>query len=180
MIQLEVLSPFNKMFSIASSVPISTEGKVHIWGRNDTSISQNIGVHWIVKNPSGVIVQNYSDWKMGTLGLGQSHEFISNNSFDIDEEGSYTLDVELLMNSDNPVVVDSYSGVLCTVGPAGIPPEIPETCSIDSDCPEGYVCKDGKCVKKEAFPWLPVVLIGGGVAIAALATKKTSGKGKTT
>ena len=31
------------------------------------------------------------------------------------------------------------------------PPEI--SCSVDADCPEGYVCRDGKCVKKTAFPW---------------------------
>jgi len=31
------------------------------------------------------------------------------------------------------------------------PPEI--SCSVDADCSEGYVCRDGKCVKKTAFPW---------------------------
>lgn len=38
-------------------------------------------------------------------------------------------------------------------------------CSVDSDCPEGYVCVNGRCIKKEAgVPW---VLPAAGVAVAA-------------
>ena len=41
-------------------------------------------------------------------------------------------------------------------------------CSTDDDCPEGYLCQDGVCVKKEApFPW-GWLAIGGGAAAAAI------------
>ena len=56
------------------------------------------------------------------------------------------------------------------------PPPVPETCLVDSDCPEGYVCKDGKCVKEETN-WLPIALIGGGaVALMTLTGKKPKEK----
>lgn len=43
---------------------------------------------------------------------------------------------------------------------------VPPVCSVDADCPVGYVCKDGKCVKKAAFPWQWVAI--GGAAIAGV------------
>lgn len=56
-----------------------------------------------------------------------------------------------------------------TLTPTGVepPPPPPPTCETDADCPEGYVCKDGKCVKKEvAFPWQWFAI--GGAAIAGV------------
>ena len=52
-------------------------------------------------------------------------------------------------------------------------------CSVDADCPEGYVCVNGICVPKEkaGFPWVPVALAGGAaIVIAAAATKKKKPK----
>jgi hypothetical protein len=60
--------------------------------------------------------------------------------------------------------------------------ELPPECSLDSDCPEGYVCVGGACVPEEEvppqppdegkkFPLLPVVLIGGGVVVAMAFSK---------
>jgi len=57
-------------------------------------------------------------------------------------------------------------------------------CSVDGDCPPGYICRNGVCVPEgepppgEEFPWLPVTLIVGGTIVggAALLPK---GKGLT-
>jgi hypothetical protein len=39
------------------------------------------------------------------------------------------------------------------------------TCSIDADCPEGYLCMDGVCIKKEAgFPWAALGIAGAAIA----------------
>ena len=52
----------------------------------------------------------------------------------------------------------------------------PPTCTADSDCPAGYICVDGKCVKKEGdgevpWPWIAAGAAGiGGIALL------TSGK----
>ena len=37
--------------------------------------------------------------------------------FDLSKAGKYTIWVELLMNPDNPQIVDRYIGDLCTVEP---------------------------------------------------------------
>jgi len=48
-----------------------------------------------------------------------------------------------------------------------IPKPTPVACSIDADCPKGYICKDGVCVKKEEIPtWLiPALVIGAAVLL---------------
>lgn len=178
MMKLEVTSPLHSnLRALASSVPIGQRGLVHIWGRNDTPIGQKIGISWVVKDPTGKPVEEYSDWKgwpfPTELDPGDDHEFIGGR-FDIDKEGTYTIKVDLLMGGpDSPVIVDTYDGDLCTTTI-----EIPPECEIDADCPEGYVCVGGVCVPEEKFPWAPVI-IGAGAVIAAIglavAAKKRRG-----
>ncbi len=115
-------SPSTELLSIGASVPIGTGGKVHVWGRNDMAISQKLGVHWIVKDPDKDVVQDYEDWESFTTGYLDDHEFISWERFDLDKEGTYTIAISLLMNQDDPVVVDSYEGDLCTTT-LEVPPE---------------------------------------------------------
>ena len=50
------------------------------------------------------------------------------------------------------------------------PPEI--SCSVDADCSEGYVCRDGKCVKKTAFPWQWLAIAGAAIAGVILLIRK--------
>lgn len=157
MIQLGVTSPFNKALSI-SSVPINQKGLVHIWGQNNTTLRQALGISWIVRDPDGLLVELYptnKDIEWSTTGAGHDHEFIGGR-FEFFKEGIYTIDVSLFMNQDNPVVADSYDGALCTVV-VEVPPEPP-----DEEVPE-------------EINWLPIILIGGGVALAAvsLIPKKT-------
>ncbi|MBA7535587.1 hypothetical protein ES705_27845 [subsurface metagenome] len=113
MIALEVISPSYKgLQALASSVPIGQRGLVHIWGSNDTTVTQALGISWLVRDPDGGVVEEYSDWSYGH-GPGDDHQFIGGR-FDIDKAGIYTLKADLLMGSpDNPVVVDSYEGALC-------------------------------------------------------------------
>lgn len=122
MIALEVISPSTKdLQTLASSVPIGQRGLVHIWGRNDTPVTQDLGISWVVRDPDGEVVEEYSDWSYGH-GPGDDHQFIGGR-FDLDKAGTYTLKADLLMGGpDNPVVVDSYQGNLCTVT-TEVPPE---------------------------------------------------------
>jgi len=133
MIALEVTSPSTRptgrsteLLSIASSVPIGQAGLVHVWGRNDASVPRHMGIHWIVKDPDGVVVEDYEDWASVfwakiELDPGDDHEFIGGR-FDLNKEGTYTIAVSLLMNPDSPVIVDSYEGDLCTTT-LEVPPE---------------------------------------------------------
>lgn len=99
----------------ASNVPQGERGLVHIWGRNDTLEAQRMGISWVVKDPDGVIVEEYSTWELWPYtGAGNAHEFIGDR-FDLDKVGIYTISVGLLMNPDNPIYVDIYYGDLCSV-----------------------------------------------------------------
>ncbi|GAI98063.1 unnamed protein product, partial [marine sediment metagenome] len=122
MIALEVISPSTKgLQALASSVPIGQSGRVRITGRNDSSVTQALGISWLVRDPDGGVVEEYSDWSYGH-GPGDDHEF-KGSRFDLIKAGTYTLKVNLLMGSpDNPVVVDSYEGALCTTT-TEVPPE---------------------------------------------------------
>ncbi len=150
MIRLEVTSPFNKSLSI-SSVPIGQKGLVHIWGQNNTILKQDLGISWVIRDPDELLVELYPDNKdiewSGT-GAGQDHEFIGGR-FEFFKEGIYTIEANLFMNQDNPVVVDSYDGALATV----VAEEIPEP--PEEEEPVGKI------------NWWPIVLIGGGLAVAA-------------
>ena len=67
------------------------------------------------------------------------------------------------------VLVASYPFTIKYQAAVPIPP--PVVCSVDADCPEGYVCQNGVCVKKEEeIPW---ALLGiGALALIALAPKR--------
>ena len=102
-----------------SSVPQDKSGIVSIWGRNDMSSNQKMGIWWQVKDPDGQVVEEYSRWEAYWTGPGNAQEFIGGR-FDLDKAGTYTIGVELFMNPDDQVCVDDYHGTLCTV--AGAPP----------------------------------------------------------
>lgn len=101
----------------AYNIPQDKRGLVHIWGRNDTSESQRMGIHWYVYDPDGVLVEEYAAWEAWPYtGAGDDHEFIGGR-FDLDKVGTYTIKVYLSMNPTAPVIVDTYSGTLCTTVP---------------------------------------------------------------
>ncbi|GAI70126.1 unnamed protein product, partial [marine sediment metagenome] len=47
-----------------SNVPQDRRGLVHIWGRNDMSSAQRMGIWWQVKDPGGIVVEEHSEWEM--------------------------------------------------------------------------------------------------------------------
>lgn len=109
------LSPFISGLAVGASIPIGTSGLVHVWGHNDMSSAQRMGIGWTVTDPDGVIVEEYGIWEAWPYTPpGEEHEFIGDR-FDINKAGDYMIAIELRMNYDDPVVVDSYSGVLCRV-----------------------------------------------------------------
>lgn len=98
-----------------SNVPHGQRGLVHIWGRNDTDVAQRMGVYWFVADPDGYVVEEYETWEAWPYtGSGDEHEFIGGR-FDLTKEGRYAIWAELLMNPDNPQIVDRYIGELCNV-----------------------------------------------------------------
>ncbi|GAI64720.1 unnamed protein product [marine sediment metagenome] len=105
----------------AYDIPQDKSGQVHIWGRNDSAVRQDLGIRWLIYDPNGILVQDYPDWSYGH-GPGDDHEFIGPR-FDLDKPGPYTITLALSMNPAAPQIVASYSGVLCTVAAAVPEPE---------------------------------------------------------
>ena len=104
-----------------SNVPQDKRGLVHIWGRNDMSSAQRMGIWWQVKDPGGTVVEEYSAWEAWPYtGAGSAHEFIGGR-FDLDKVGTYRINIALSMNPGNPVIVDTYYGNLCTVAAVLVP-----------------------------------------------------------
>ena len=113
MIQLEERSLFTDLLEAGASVPFGKSGLVHVWGKNDMTTSQVMIISWVVKDPTGVTVESYGD-DAGTIGAGATHEFIGGR-FNINKAGNWTISIALFMNRAAPVVVASYTGVLCAV-----------------------------------------------------------------
>ena len=145
------------------SVPIGKKGLVHVWGRNDTQFTQELGISWVVTDPGRIIVEQYQEWEAWPHpDPGEIKEFIGDR-FYLGKTGNYTITIGLFMNPSNPFQIDSYSGLLCVVGKE-IPPPPP-----DGELPPPP--PNGKPPEKE-FPWLPAALIGGGIIIVAATGKK--------
>lgn len=98
----------------ASNIPQGERGLIHVVGRNDMTTKQKLGIGWVVRDPDGRIIENYSDWQWGSASPNDTHEFIGGR-FDINKEGNWTITIVLFMNPDSPVEVARYSGSLCSV-----------------------------------------------------------------
>ncbi|GAI56441.1 unnamed protein product, partial [marine sediment metagenome] len=108
----------------AYGVPPDKRGLVHIWGRNDTSSNQTLGIGWVVTDPDGQVVERHeNDWAAGEVGPGQVREFIGNR-FNLDKAGTYRIAITLYFNKADPVEVDKYEGILCTIAAGGIGMEL--------------------------------------------------------
>jgi Cys-rich repeat protein len=66
--------------------------------------------------------------------------------------------------------MNEHKAVKCHFRETGVEPPPPE-CSVDADCPEGYICQNGVCVPEGTPPngggtdWLPLLAIGAGALI---------------
>lgn len=102
----------------AYEIPQGERGLVHIWGRNNMSSTQRMGISWVVRDPDGIVVEEYSAWEIWPYtSPGSSHEFIGGR-FNLDKPGTYTINIALSMNPSDPIIVDTYYGALCTVAVA--------------------------------------------------------------
>ena len=97
-----------------SSVPLGASVIVHTWGRNDMSTSQILMFHWLVRDPDGLPVLEDTDKTLFGVPPGGIEERMTPR-FDIHKPGTWTVTMELLMDPDNPVVVDRYDGILCGI-----------------------------------------------------------------
>lgn len=98
----------------ASNIPQGQRGLVHIWGRNDMASNQKMGIWWQVKDPDGIVVEEYATFEAFWTGPGNAQEFIGGR-FNFDKVGTYTIAIQLFMDLETQAVVDDFYGNLCTV-----------------------------------------------------------------
>ncbi|MBA7645130.1 hypothetical protein ES703_52883 [subsurface metagenome] len=89
-----------------SDIPLGQRGLVHVYGRNDTAERQQLSIRWVVKDPDGLVVEDYSDVELGKTGPGDEHHFIGDR-FDLNKEGAYTISVDLFMG-ESAIAVAAY------------------------------------------------------------------------
>ncbi len=166
---------------------------------NTTVLGNTVSISLPIKNVSGRVVvvtpkvTMYEGSVLGSPGsqIG-SQKTLANISFTSGQTKPVTFswvvagaldrkDVILeLYEGSTFISSNHYDDIIRTVTSGGVPPPGGE-CSIDADCPEGYICQDGVCVEAKiptpGANWLPI-LIGGGVLVAAVALggKKPAGK----
>jgi len=75
---------------------------------------QKLGIAWTIADPDGAIVEQYSRWEAWATAPGGEQTFIGGR-FNINKPGTWRIRIDLIMNLDSPVVVDTYDGVLCVV-----------------------------------------------------------------
>lgn len=113
---------------------------------------------------------------MSIKGVVDQRLIIGNLTDDlIDETSSFTIQAIGVAPPTCTIDADCPEGYVCQ---DGICIEIaPPPCTIDADCPTGYVCQSGVCVKAPPppFNWLPIILLAliGGVAVTAVAAYYT-------
>lgn len=90
-------------------------GKVYVEARNDMDTTQQFGISWIILDPDGIEVQNYSAWGLWPHTSPDKTHTFDHLPFNLDKVGTWRIGIGLFMNSDDPVKVDSYDGVLCVV-----------------------------------------------------------------
>jgi len=188
---------------VSTVLPLNTKASIKVITRNTGSIKYHPCIVWEVRDKDNVVVTDYAHCAFDMASPGEESTFFEAvETFILRKAGNYTLQI-WLQTQEAQKTIAYWSGKLCTVVGDGEPPECtidadcpdgyvcrngvcvleeePVTCLVDADCPEGYICKDGKCVKegKEGeFPWLPVALITGGVIITIAAVAPRRGKPK--
>jgi len=108
---------YDGLLPIPPTIPIGAESKVYVGGRNDMDTPQKMGISWVIKDPDGIVPANgeYSYWEVWPHpSPSETHRFVG-PTFNLDKVGAWTIVVGLFMNPEDPVMVDSYSGVLCDV-----------------------------------------------------------------
>jgi len=110
---LKDLSYAGVRVSLPTTIPVDTSGVIGVRGRNDMVTAERIGVHWILRDPTGAIAEEYEAWGQTRDGAGAERSFGGGDIL-FDMLGTWTISIEMLMNPDSPEIVDDFNGdILC-------------------------------------------------------------------
>ncbi|GAJ13603.1 unnamed protein product [marine sediment metagenome] len=78
-------SLLGSLLAVGASVPIGSSAIVTAWGRNDMGTTQQMGISWTVRDPDGVVVEQYDAWEAWPYcPPGSEHKF-DGGRFDINK-----------------------------------------------------------------------------------------------
>lgn len=82
--------------TIPAEALLGEDGQVHIWGTSSMPVSKIMRCRWKIKDPDGYTAQTYERKTLFGVGAYGTEEFVG-PKFGLDKAGSYTIDVELLL-----------------------------------------------------------------------------------
>jgi Cys-rich repeat protein len=141
---------------------------------------------YVTTSPSPLdIANNWSNGSKGKFNYGTVVEVTAHPSTGY-EFYKWSDEIQGGVSYSNPEYVsgtmNEHKAVKCHFRESGVEPPPPE-CSVDADCPDGYICQNGVCVPEGTPPsdgtdWLPWLAIGAG-AIIVLSQARGKEKPKT-
>jgi len=140
-LEISGVSP-NPAIPVAKDVAQGSRAKVHVYARNTGEVNYHARCKWEVRSPAGSLAKAYDGTSNEWISPGEEvHFFEVFETFTLNGTGDYTVEIELI-SGETGELLDGWQGKLCTVTEVVVPPE----CTIDADCPPGYVCVGGVCV----------------------------------
>ena len=106
-----------------SGLPITIKrglsGQLQLWAQNDMNTTQKMAAEWTILDPEGKARYTYppslsriSSW---TEVPSRKWAGYASQNLTFDKDGRWSVNARLLMNPDNPVTVDSFSGIIADV-----------------------------------------------------------------
>lgn len=101
--------------SVPGQIQQGQSGNVVITGRNNIPLAQSMGMEWEIHDPDGILVERFSTGSPWIVINPNNSVSFTGAAHAFNKLGVYTITAKLYLNEAAPLLVDRYSGELCTV-----------------------------------------------------------------
>lgn len=107
------------------AVPLNVYGTPMVRVQNQSTLPQYIGIEWVVRDPVGLLVDDFGRWSESMVTAGGYHEWIGVPR-QYQRPGAYTIEIKIWLSRTatltDAVLTDTWSGKLCDVTTEVVPP----------------------------------------------------------